>query len=177
MGLVARGPTRAHPPEWVSAKPKRFAWTLGLAMSFSTMVITNSGIRGYLPRTICAICLILMWTESVLGVCLGCEIHSRWCARAGLVRIPPSRSAPTGCASCPHASLPPRPRMPWKHPGDDERGKWQDARRGAGRRIRRAGADDQALRAGRRRDRPRPGDCECHVISPLEAASSARARR
>ena len=39
------------------------------------MVITNSNIHGPLPKTICLICLALMWMESVLGVCLGCEIH------------------------------------------------------------------------------------------------------
>jgi Domain of unknown function (DUF4395) len=76
MGILARAMTRRHPPEWVSAKPKRFAWTLGLGMSFAMVIITNSGIRGMLPRTICAICLTLMWMESVLGVCLGCEIHA-----------------------------------------------------------------------------------------------------
>jgi hypothetical protein len=38
-------------------------------------VITNSGIRGSLPRTICLICLTLMWLESALGLCLGCKIH------------------------------------------------------------------------------------------------------
>jgi hypothetical protein len=76
VGLVARVLTLRPPPDWVSAKPKRFAWTLGLAMSFSMMIITNSGIRGTLPRTICAICLTLMWMESVLGLCLGCKIHA-----------------------------------------------------------------------------------------------------
>ena len=75
MGVVARAMTRSLPPEWVSAKPKRFAWTLGLGMSFAMVVITNSGVRGTLPRTICLICLTLMWMESVLGVCLGCKIH------------------------------------------------------------------------------------------------------
>lgn len=29
-GIVARAITRRNPPQWVSAKPKRFAWTLGL---------------------------------------------------------------------------------------------------------------------------------------------------
>jgi hypothetical protein len=75
MGLVAQWLTQRHAPEWVSAKPKRFAWTIGLIMSFAMMVITNSGVRGLLPRTICLICLVLMWMESVLGLCLGCEIH------------------------------------------------------------------------------------------------------
>ena len=45
-------------------------------MAFSMMIITNSGIRGMLPRTICLICLTLMWMESVLGLCLGCKIHA-----------------------------------------------------------------------------------------------------
>ena len=76
MGVIARAMTLRRPPDWVSARPKRFAWTLGLGLAFSMMIITNSGIRGLLPRTICAICLTLMWMESVLGLCLGCKIHS-----------------------------------------------------------------------------------------------------
>ena len=75
VGVVAGHMTSRQAPDWVSAKPKRFAWTLGLGMAFSMMVITNSGIRGALPRTICLICLALMWLESVLSLCLGCEIH------------------------------------------------------------------------------------------------------
>jgi hypothetical protein len=75
LGLLARWMTQRQNPHWASAKPKRFAWTLGLVMSFAMMVITNSGITGALPLTICLICLVLMWLESVLGICLGCEIH------------------------------------------------------------------------------------------------------
>ena len=75
IGLLARAMTSNRPPEWVSAKPKRFAWTLGLAMTFAMTIITNSGIRGTLPRTICVICLTLMWMESALGLCLGCQIY------------------------------------------------------------------------------------------------------
>ena len=76
VGVIARLMTLRQAPDWVSAKPKRFAWTLGLGMAFSMTVITNSGIRGTLPRTICLICLTLMWMESVLGLCLGCKIHA-----------------------------------------------------------------------------------------------------
>ena len=75
IGALARVLTSNRPPEWVSAKPKRFAWTLGLGMTFAMTIITNIGIRGMLPRTICLICLTLMWMESALGVCLGCEIY------------------------------------------------------------------------------------------------------
>jgi uncharacterized protein DUF4395 len=88
VGVVARALTRTHPPDWVSAKPKRFAWTLGLGMSFAMVIITNSGIRGTLPRTICLICLTLMWMESVLGVCLGCEIHGLLVRRGWVSKDP-----------------------------------------------------------------------------------------
>ena len=76
VGIVAGWMTHRRPPDWVSAKPKRFAWEIGLALALSMTVITNSGIRGTLPGTICAICLTLMWLESVLGLCLGCELHA-----------------------------------------------------------------------------------------------------
>jgi hypothetical protein len=75
IGIVARVLMLGRAPEWVSTKPKRFAWTLGLAMALPMAVITNSGIRGPLPRTICLICLTLMWMESALGLCLGCKIY------------------------------------------------------------------------------------------------------
>lgn len=81
LGLVAGWMTQRQTPHWVSAKPKRFAWSLGLGMSLAMMIITNSGIRGPLPLAICLICLTLMWLEAVLGLCLGCEIHRllvRW---------------------------------------------------------------------------------------------------
>jgi hypothetical protein len=75
VGVVARLLVRRLEPQWTSAKPKRFAWSLGLVMSFSMMIITNINVHGTLPRTICLICLALMWMESVLSLCLGCQIY------------------------------------------------------------------------------------------------------
>lgn len=83
VGIVARWMTSGQEPEWVSAKPKRFAWTLGVVMAFAMTVITNSGIRGVLPATLCLICMTLMWMESALGLCLGCKVHA-WLMRRGL---------------------------------------------------------------------------------------------
>jgi Domain of unknown function (DUF4395) len=77
VGVVARAMTLGRAPEWVSTKPKRFAWTLGVVMALAMTVITNSGIRGPLPRTMCLVCLTLMWMESALGLCLGCRIYAR----------------------------------------------------------------------------------------------------
>ena len=88
VGVIAGAMTVRRAPDWVSAKPKRFAWTLGLGMAFSMMIITNSGIRGMLPRTICAICLTLMWMESVLGLCLGCKIHALLVRRGWATKDP-----------------------------------------------------------------------------------------
>ena len=76
VGIVAGWITSRRPPEWVSAKPKRFAWSLGLVLSLAMTVITNSNIHGMLPRTVCLTCLALMWLESVLGLCLGCEMYA-----------------------------------------------------------------------------------------------------
>jgi Domain of unknown function (DUF4395) len=81
VGLLAGWMTRRRPPDWASAKPKRFAWTLGLMMAGAMMIITNLGIRGWLPRSICLVCLVLMWLESALGLCLGCEIHGQMVRR------------------------------------------------------------------------------------------------
>ena len=76
LGVVAHALTRRQEPEWVSAKPKRFAWSIGVVMSFAMVLITNTGIRGALPATICLICLTFMWMESVLGLCLGCQLYA-----------------------------------------------------------------------------------------------------
>jgi hypothetical protein len=94
FGLVAGFMTRGRAAEWVPAAPKRFAWSLGLAMAFAMTIITNVGIRGYLPRTMCLICLTLMWMESALGLCLGCKIHGL------LVRRGWTLSGAELCAEC-----------------------------------------------------------------------------
>jgi hypothetical protein len=104
VGLIARAMTRSRPRDWVSAKPKRFAWSIGLGLSFAMMVITNSGIRGWLPRSICLVCLTLMWMESVLGLCLGCKLHAL-VVRRGLTERDPAFEVCAG-GEC---ALPARP--------------------------------------------------------------------
>ncbi len=100
-GIVARAITRQNPPEWVSAKPKRFAWTLGLAIGLAMTIITNSGIRGYLPRTLCLICLTLMWMEAVIGLCLGCQIHGLLVRRGWATKDPDFEVCADGACDVP----------------------------------------------------------------------------
>src|SRR5690242_19178094 len=95
VGVVAGALTRRGDPEWVAAGPKRFAWTLGLVLAAAMTAITNGGIRGLLPRTICLLCLALMWLEAVLGLCVGCKLAGLL-ARHGWVRGDPE-CATDGC--------------------------------------------------------------------------------
>jgi hypothetical protein len=86
VGVVARAMTRGRPAAWVAAGPKRFAWGLGLGMSLAMTVVTNSGIRGLLPRSICLVCLTRLWMESVLGLCAGCKLAGAL-GRRGWMRV------------------------------------------------------------------------------------------
>ncbi len=85
VGVVSRFLVRHQPPQWVSAKPKRFAWSIGLGIAFAMTIITNSGIRGWLPRSMCLLCLSMMWLESALGLCVGCKVYGLL-VRRGWVR-------------------------------------------------------------------------------------------
>jgi Domain of unknown function (DUF4395) len=95
-GVVARWMTRRQPRQWVSAKPKQFAWTLGLGMALAMTIITNRGIHGALPRSICLVCLTLMWLEAVLGVCLGCELYRVMVRRGWRATDPSYEICPNG---------------------------------------------------------------------------------
>ena len=107
-GIVARAMTRRHAPRWVSAKPKRFAWTLGLGIGFAMTIITNGAIaRPYLPRTLCLICLTLMWLETAIGLCLGCEIYGLMVRRGWASKDPDYEICAGGACQVPErTSLP-----------------------------------------------------------------------
>lgn len=63
-------------PEYVGAAQKKFAWIIGVVLSF-TMFIFFIFINAYGPVTgiICLICLIFLFFESVFGICLGCKFY------------------------------------------------------------------------------------------------------
>jgi hypothetical protein len=88
VGQLARLLRFGREADLVCFRPKRFAWTLGLAMAVAMMVITNSGIHGWLPRSLCLVCLALMWLESACGMCLGCQLDKLLVAR-GLIASDP----------------------------------------------------------------------------------------
>jgi Domain of unknown function (DUF4395) len=103
LGLLAGWLVRRRAPDWASARPKRFAWTLGLVMSAAMALITSLGVRGALPLSICLLCLALMWLEAVLGLCLGCEIHGLLVRRGWMARDPAFEICAHGACALPGA--------------------------------------------------------------------------
>lgn len=71
-----------HPePLWKPAKPKRFAWMIGLVLSslcFIFVMLRNElgGAYIYLVRTTVCLCNIATWFESANGFCFGCFIYN-----------------------------------------------------------------------------------------------------
>ena len=63
-------------PEYVGAQQKKFAWTIGVALS-ATMFILMVVVNSYSPITgiICLICLVFLFFESAFGICLGCKFY------------------------------------------------------------------------------------------------------
>ncbi len=63
-------------PEYVAAKPKQLAWSIGIVLSslmFVFMVVMNT----YSPITglTCLVCLAFLFFEAAFGICLGCQFY------------------------------------------------------------------------------------------------------
>jgi len=75
--IVGRFFVRKQTPEYVGAKQKRFAWSIGLALAilmFFLIVVNN--IIGPVNLLVCLTCLVLLFFESVFGICLGCKVYN-----------------------------------------------------------------------------------------------------
>ncbi len=64
-------------PDWVEAKPKRFAWLLGLILGAIMTYYIIFSVISPIRIAICWICLFLMFVESVFGICLGCILYKK----------------------------------------------------------------------------------------------------
>lgn len=62
-------------PEWVEAKPKQFAWSLGLILGLIMTYYILFDIISLIRLSICWLCLFLMFVESAFGICLGCSLY------------------------------------------------------------------------------------------------------
>jgi len=64
-------------PDWVEAKPKRFAWILGMILGATMAYYILFDVISLVRLSICLVCLVLLFMESAFGICLGCLIYSK----------------------------------------------------------------------------------------------------
>ncbi len=88
---------RNSKPVWKPLQPKRFAWSIGATLIATCIVFFNPEVlatwvnqlsghallpttSNYMPRWVPMVsvwvCIGFMWMETVLGVCVGCQIHA-----------------------------------------------------------------------------------------------------
>jgi len=81
-------------PDWVEAKPKRFAWLLGMALGVIMTYYIIFDIITPVRLGVCWLCLFLMFVESVFGICLGCLLYKKlkwktYNCPGGICDVPP----------------------------------------------------------------------------------------
>jgi len=75
--IIGRWIVRNQTPEYVGAKQKKFAWSIGIGLAvvmFVFLVIVNA--TSPITGIACLICLIFLFFESAFGICLGCKFYS-----------------------------------------------------------------------------------------------------
>ncbi len=87
-GFLGKLIVRKQKPDFVGAIQKRFAWSIGLLMSGTMLILfVFMGIRGTIPLIFCSICLTFMWFETSFGICVGCKIY-HFLLDKGIMRRP-----------------------------------------------------------------------------------------
>jgi hypothetical protein len=74
--IIGRLIVGSQTPEYVGARQKKFAWTIGVVLA-ATMFLHLVVFNAYSPISgiICLICLIFLFFESAFGICLGCKFY------------------------------------------------------------------------------------------------------
>jgi hypothetical protein len=63
-------------PEYTGAPQKYFAWVLGLCMAtFMAILLFVFNASGIVNLVVCSICLILLFSETAFGICIGCKMY------------------------------------------------------------------------------------------------------
>lgn len=92
--IVGRFFVANQTPEYVGAAQKRFAWSIGLVLSIVMFVIVVVlQIMTPIKIWICSACLILLFSETAFGICIGCVLY-RW-----VTRTPPELCPGNVCAT------------------------------------------------------------------------------
>lgn len=86
--VIGRFMVNNQVPEYVGASQKRFAWALGLGLAVLLFGLTilfptstpigEESLHNALIGLSCMTCLILLYFESVFGICIGCKIYNKF---------------------------------------------------------------------------------------------------
>lgn len=75
--LIGRFFIQNQIPEYVGASQKRFAWSIGVVLSFIMFyLVVIEPQTNPLKIIICVVCLMLLMFESAFSICLGCKIYN-----------------------------------------------------------------------------------------------------
>ncbi len=81
FSLLARLFVRKQTPIYIGAVQKRFAWSLGSALSLTILIFglllnATGDVSYFQPACIlCLVCMLLMFLESVFAICIGCKLY------------------------------------------------------------------------------------------------------
>ncbi|GAF05217.1 DUF4395 domain-containing protein [Saccharicrinis fermentans] len=82
---------RKQSPLYIGAVQKRFAWSLGSALSGAIFILSFyllHDVQYFQPICImCLICLALMFLETAFGICIGCKLYYLT-LKTGLLKTP-----------------------------------------------------------------------------------------
>ena len=77
--IVAKFMTRKQNPIWIGAIQKKFAWSLGLALSLTIFILSlflqNDISHFETVCLLCIVCLTLIFLEMGFGICIGCKLY------------------------------------------------------------------------------------------------------
>jgi hypothetical protein len=63
-------------PEYTGAPQKYFAWSLGFGMALCmSALLFVFNISGIVNLIVCSICLLLLFSETSFGICIGCKMY------------------------------------------------------------------------------------------------------
>ena len=75
--ILGRLAVRSQTPEYVGARQKRFAWSIGLALAVAMLfLVVINNVIGPINLIICSTCLLLLFFEAAFGICLACKIYN-----------------------------------------------------------------------------------------------------
>jgi len=75
--LIANLVVYNQTPDWVEAKPKKFAWSLGMILGAIMAYYIFFDVISLVRLSICLLCLTLLFLESAFGICLGCLLYKQ----------------------------------------------------------------------------------------------------